>query len=174
MKVKNGCLVELEYELRNSDGELIEASTDGSLMTYLHGNGEIPPSLEQKLDGADIGQRLVVTLPPGEAYGEFNPDGIVTVPRSEFPADAEIVPGDWVSVELTDEDEGGGEASESGAAEEKPGEMEMRVVEISPEAIVLDANHPLAGEEVTFDLKVVSVRTATQAEIEARLPTTSE
>ena len=50
----------------------------------------------------------------------------------------------------------------------------MRVVEISPEAIVLDANHPLAGEEVTFDLKVVNVRTATQAEIDARQRTVSE
>jgi FKBP-type peptidyl-prolyl cis-trans isomerase SlyD len=79
------------------------------------------------------------------------------VPRSEFPEDAEIVPGDWVSIEVSG-DEG----------EEAKGEMEMRVVEIAPEAITLDANHPLAGEEITFDLKVAAVRKATPEEIESR------
>jgi FKBP-type peptidyl-prolyl cis-trans isomerase 2 len=81
----------------------------------------------------------------------------VAVPRSEFPEDAEIVPGDWVSIEVSGEE-----------GEEKKGEMEMRVVEIAPEAITLDANHPLAGEEITFDLRIKSVRKASRDEIEAR------
>ncbi|MBK7643016.1 MAG: peptidylprolyl isomerase [Planctomycetes bacterium] len=157
MKIEPGCLIELEYELRNSKGEVIETSKSGSLMTYLHGNEEIPPRLEQSLAGHDVGEKVVVTLPPGDAYGEFNPDGIVAVPRSEFPEDAEIVPGDWVSIEVSGEE-----------GEEKKGEMEMRVIEIAPEAITLDANHPLAGEEITFDLKVASVRKATAEEIESR------
>lgn len=157
MKIEDGCLIELEYELRNSKGEVIESSTTGTLMTYLHGNEEIPPKLEGQLVGRDVGEKVVVTLAPVDAYGEFNPDGIVAVPRSEFPEDAEIVPGDWVSIEVSGEE---GEGSK--------GEMEMRVVEIAPEAITLDANHPLAGEEITFDLKVRSVRKASQDEIEAR------
>ena len=157
MKIEAGCLIELEYELRNAKGEVIESSSSGTLMSYLHGNEEIPPKLESQLVGHDVGDKVVVTLAPADAYGEFNPDGIVAVPRSEFPEDAEIVPGDWVSIEVSG-DEG----------EEVKGEMEMRVVEIAPEAITLDANHPLAGEEITFDLKVASVRKATQAEIDAR------
>ena len=157
MKIKQGCFVELEYELRNSKGEVIESSQGGALMTYLHGNGEIPPKLEAQLDGKALGERVVVTLPPADAYGEFKPDGIVAVPRSEFPEDAEIVPGDWVSVEVT-EDEGEG----------VKGEMEMRVVEIAPEAITLDANHPLAGQSVTFDIRVIGVREASAEEIEKR------
>jgi FKBP-type peptidyl-prolyl cis-trans isomerase SlyD len=157
LKIESGCLIELEYELRNSKGEVIEASTAGALMTYLHGNEEIPPKLEGQLTGRDVGEKVVVTLAPADAYGEFNPDGIVAVPRSEFPEDAEIVPGDWVSIEVSGEE-----------GEEAKGEMEMRVVEIAPEAITLDANHPLAGEEITFDLKVASVRKATAEEIEAR------
>ena len=157
MKIETGCLIELEYELRNSKGEVIETSAAGSLMTYLHGNEEIPPKLENQLAGRDVGEKVVVTLAPADAYGEFNPDGIVAVPRSEFPEDAEIVPGDWVSIEVSGEE-----------GEETKGEMEMRVVEIAPEAITLDANHPLAGEEITFDLKVASVRKASADEIEAR------
>ncbi len=157
MKIEDGCLIELEYELRNSKGEVIETSSAGSLMSYLHGNEEIPPKLEKQLAGRDVGEKVVVTLAPVDAYGEFNPDGIVAVPRSEFPEDAEIVPGDWVSIEVSGEE-----------GEEPKGEMEMRVVEIAPEAITLDANHPLAGEEITFDLKVASVRKATQPEIDAR------
>lgn len=157
MKIEDGCLIELEYELRNSKGEVIETSSAGALMSYLHGNEEIPPKLESQLAGRDVGEKIVVTLAPADAYGEFNPDGIVAVPRSEFPEDAEIVPGDWVSIEVSGEE-----------GEEPKGEMEMRVVEIAPEAITLDANHPLAGEEITFDLKVASVRKATQPEIDAR------
>lgn len=157
MKIEDGCLIELEYELRNSKGEVIESSTAETLMTYLHGNEEIPPKLEKQLAGRDVGEKVVVTLAPVDAYGEFNPDGIVAVPRSEFPEDAEIVPGDWVSIEVSGEE-----------GEESKGEMEMRVVEIAPEAITLDANHPLAGEEITFDLKVASVRKAEQPEIDAR------
>jgi FKBP-type peptidyl-prolyl cis-trans isomerase SlyD len=157
VKIEDGCLIELEYELRNSKGEVIETSSAGALMSYLHGNEEIPPKLESQLAGRDVGEKIVVTLAPADAYGEFNPDGIVAVPRSEFPEDAEIVPGDWVSIEVSGEE-----------GEEPKGEMEMRVVEIAPEAITLDANHPLAGEEITFDLKVASVRKATQPEIDAR------
>lgn len=157
MKIRSGCIVELEFELRNGEGELVEDSREAGALTYLHGNDEIPPGLEKELDGVEEGARIEVTLPPGEAYGDYNPDGIVSVPRSEFPEDAEIVPGDWVDVTVADEEEGGGSA-----------EMEMRVVEISPESIVLDANHPLAGQQVTFDLRVVSVRPATDEEIEAR------
>lgn len=159
MKIRSNCIVELEYELRDAKGEVVEASKDGGSLTYLHGNEEIPPGLEEQLDGIEEGAEIEITLPPGEAYGDYNPDGIVSVPRSEFPKDAEIVPGDWISVILSQEEDG----------EEKPGEeMEMRVIEISPEAIVLDANHPLAGQEVTFDLRVVSVRPASPEEIEER------
>ena len=80
------------------------------------------------------------------------------MPRSQFPPDAEVVPGDWISVALVeDAEEGDGE-----------NEIEMRVVEISPESIVLDANHPLAGRAVTFRLEVLTVRSPTEAELTER------
>jgi FKBP-type peptidyl-prolyl cis-trans isomerase SlyD len=152
-------MVELEYELRNSDGNPIENTQNEGSITYLHGNEEIPPALEAELEGIEEGAEVEITLAPGVAYGDYNPDGLVSVPRSEFPVDAEIVPGDWVSVQLSEEHDG----------EEVVGEeMEMMVKEISPEAITLDANHPLAGQQVTFEVRIISVRTASEAEIAAR------
>lgn len=157
MKIASGCIVEIDYELRDAEGELVEDASDGGRMTYLHGNEEIPEGLEKELEGREVGAELHVSLPPGQAYGEYNPAGIVAVPRDHFPPDAEIVPGDWIDVRLADED---GEEREDGEA------LEMKVVEISPEAIVLDANHPLAGQACSFDVKVVSVREASAEEIE--------
>ena len=158
MKITNGCLVELAYELLDDKKELVESSQDEENMVYLHGAGEIPPALERRLEGAGQGEHMEVDLAAGEAYGEYNPEGLITVPRSQFPADAEVVPGDWISVALVgDADEGDGE-----------NEIEMRVVEISPESIVLDANHPLAGRAVTFRLEVLTVRSPTEAELTER------
>ena len=157
MKIHAGCLVELEYELRDSEGGVVEKSEQDGPMVYLHGNDEIPKPLEQELEGREKGDVLEVSLPAGAAYGEYNPDGLVTVPREQFPPDAEIVPGDWIDVTLSDEE---GEEPEDAES------IEMKVVEISPEAIVLDANHPLAGKACVFDLTVLSVREASAEEIE--------
>jgi len=159
VKIRAGCFVELAYELRGEGGDLVEHSAEDGPMVYLHGNEEIPAKIEGELEGREKGDVLEVSLPPGAAYGEYNPDGLVTVPREQFPPDAEIVPGDWIYVTLADQ-----EGKEPDEAES----LEMRVVEISPEAIVLDANHPLAGKSCTFDLKVVSVRMGSAEEIEAR------
>ena len=155
MKIKNGCIVELSYQLKDEDGGVVEASADGGPMSYLHGYGEIPPGLEKKLDGVEAGAELKVTLLPGEAFGDYDPDKILAVPRDQFPADAEIVPGDMITVSVADDDD----------PEAETGEMDTRVVEISPDAIVLDANHPYAGKRMTFDLRVLSVRAASEEEL---------
>jgi len=157
LKIRKGCIVDLVYELKDSGGEVVESADASDPMTYLHGYGEIAPGLEEELDGVEEGAVLEIELPPGKAYGEYNPDGIVAVPRSEFPADAEIVPGDWISVQIK-QDEDSDEVED----------LEMKVMEISPDSITLDANHPLAGQQVTFDIRVLGVREASPDEIEKR------
>jgi FKBP-type peptidyl-prolyl cis-trans isomerase SlyD len=159
VKITRGAFVSLTYRIRNQDGEVVESSDEDGPMAYLHGYAEVPAGLEEALDGKQAGDDVIVTLPPGEAYGDYNPDGILPVARDQFPEDAEIVPGDVIPVQIQQEDDD----------PEAEGEMiDMRVLEISPEAIVLDANHPLAGQEVTFDVRVVAVRPATPDEIEER------
>lgn len=155
MKIKNGCIVELSYQLKDEEGAVVEQSGEDGPMSYLHGYGEIPPGLEKKLDGVEAGAEFEVTLAPGEAFGDYDPEKILAVPRDQFPADAEIVPGDTITVSVADDED----------PEAETGEMDTRVVEISPDAIVLDANHPYAGKQMTFDLRVLSVRAASEEEL---------
>ena len=152
MKIQNDCIVEISYELYDATGQLAESSKEDGNVKYMQGLGEILPGLESALEGHGAGEHLQVEIGAADAFGDYDPEGLISVPRSEFPPDAEIVPGDWIAVSVSDEGEG----------EE---ELEMRVVEISPEAVVLDANHPLAGKSVKFEVDVISVRAATPEEL---------
>lgn len=174
MKIRPGCIVELDYELRDGEGQVFESSKEEGRMRYLHGNEEIPAGIEGRLEGAQEGDKMEIALAAGEAYGQYDPEGILSIPRENFPPDAEIVPGDWIEVtvqhetEEEEEEEEGEEDEEDEDEEPDTHVMEMRVLEISPEAIVLDANHPLAGKPVVFDLEVISVRQASAEEIAER------
>ena len=81
----------------------------------------------------------------GVAFGDFDPDGLVTVPRDQFPEDADVQVNDIIPVTIEDDD---------GNQEE----IEMRVQEINADAVIMDMNPPLAGKEATFQVKVLSVR----------------
>ncbi|MCI0549292.1 MAG: hypothetical protein L0027_18655, partial [Candidatus Rokubacteria bacterium] len=91
---------------------------------------------------------LEVTLAPAEAFGEYNPEGLVSVPRADLPPDVELVRDEWITVVVHGDE----------AGEEEVGEMDMRIVEAGGDEVILDANHPLAGQAVTFKLEVLSVR----------------
>lgn len=145
MKIRNACVVELAYVISRPDGEVLETSDDSGPLEYVHGEGELPPALEDALEGRERGDEVEVDLAPGEAFGDYDADGIVMVPRSELPPDVELVSGEWITVTV---DDGDGEREE----------LEMRIVEASAESVVLDANHPLASEAVRFQVRVLSVR----------------
>jgi len=159
MRVTRDCWVELEYELRDEDGQLVEVDDDEPVR-YLHGHDEILPGLERALDGRESGDRFEVSLTPQDAFGPHDPEAIIAVPRSEFPPNAEIVPGDLIEIEVTLDEESGGDG--------EPESVEARVVEISPEAVVLDGNHPLAGRTLVCSGKLLSVMNATPDEIAER------
>jgi FKBP-type peptidyl-prolyl cis-trans isomerase 2 len=148
LKISSGTLVELSYVIESPDGEVLESSEQSGPLDYQHGQGELPPALEEALEGKQPGEDVTVSLGPGEAFGEYNVDGLVSVPRAEFPEDAELVVGDHISVTV--------EESESG----EPEELSMRIAEVSPEAVVLDANHPLADQAVVFRVQVLGVAPA--------------
>ena len=154
MKITANCIVEIEIELRDEDGEIALTTDDDGPIEYLHGGDDLPmPGLEKALEGAEVGAQLELSLESDDAFGPYDYDCLISVPRSEFPPDAEIVPGDIIPVELSD-DEGG-----------EMGETDMCVESISEEAIVLDANHPLAGQTVGCKVKVLAVRAATEEEL---------
>jgi len=146
MKIAPGSRVALRYRLFDGEGELIESSDDGELMEFVQGAEEVAEGLERALEGKVVGDQVRVVLPPEEAFGVFDPGLLVSVPRSEIPPEVELTVGEFLPVELED-------APEDLADEE----VEFRIVEVGEDEVVLDANHPLAGETVTFALEVVSV-----------------
>ncbi len=149
MKIAKGHVVAVDYSLHLGNGEVVDASEPGEPLTYLHGEGQIVPGLESALEGLDVGESRKVVVAPDQGYGARDPRGIQEVPRGAFPADLEFRPG----LELTAEGEDG-----------EPVPFTIR--EVKPESVVIDLNHPLAGETLHFDVTVREVRAATAEELE--------
>ena len=156
MIIAKGLLVELEYQLLDEEGTTVESSVDEGPMIYVQGEGHVPPALEARLEGATIGDELKVTLEPGDAFGQYDPEGLLSVPRADFPPDAELEVGEWIEIVV---------APEEGDEEVEQGELQARVVELSDESVVLDTNFPLAGKRITFDVVVVDVREPTEEDL---------
>jgi len=148
MKIAKDHAVLFDYEVRNSRAEILDSSAQGGVpMAYVHGYTSIIPGLEKALEGKAVGEKLNVVVPPVEAYGLRDERRMGKVDRSIFPQGAEIKPG--MRFRAT---------SEHGADN-------VVVVAVEGDTITVDANHPLAGETLTFDVTVRDVRPATPEEI---------
>lgn len=142
-------VVSLDYTLRLDDGEVIDSSSGREPLEFIQGQGQIIPGLEQELYGMEVGDEKAVTVTPEAGYGERQDDRVQTVPSNAFPDDMELEEG--MQVRLQD--------SNSGQV------FEAVVEEIEPDGVVLDFNHPLAGETLHFDVKIADVRDATDDEL---------
>jgi len=148
LSVEKDVVVSLEYVLRLDDGEVVDAS-EGEPLEYLHGYGQIIPGLEKALVGLTLGDSKKVVVPPKEAYGDMNMEAFEIVPRSMFPDDLELEEG--LQLSLRD-----AETNEPFAAS---------VAEVREKEVMLDFNHPLAGETLHFDVKIPALRRATEEEL---------
>lgn len=137
--ITNGCTVAIEYTLTLETGEIISTATEDRPLVYEHGRGEILPALEQVLNGLDVDDRKEVHLLPEQAFGTEDPSLIESVAIDSIPEHARR-PG--VQLEVTNE---AGKRSI------------IRVVEVHRNHILLNLNHPLAGEAVRFDVHVLGV-----------------
>ena len=162
MKISDGLLIELDYVLKVADDEIVETSEEEGPLVYLHGNEEIPARLEAALEGLEVGEKLELTLEPGDAFGDYDIEALTSLPRADFPPETELEKDQWIQIEVELE----GEEGEEDAA--GTFDVDMRVVEVSDEAVVLDANHPLAGETITYSVEVRSVRRLSPEELEKR------
>ena len=147
MQIERGRVVTLAYELKNANGNALE--DEGAELAYLHGGyGGIFPKVEDALEGKEVGHEMSLTLEPEDAFGEYDAELIRVEPRDRFPEALEIgmqfegVPGD-------DED----------AA------RIYTVTDIAADKVVVDANHPYAGERVWFSCSVKEIRKATPDEL---------
>ncbi len=152
MKIQDKSKVEFSYTIEDLEGEVLESSDENAPMDYTHGEGDLPPKLEEALTGQAEGDRVAVEFGPGECYGDKDPEMIFTVPRSEFPEDLDIEVGEFLSLAVEDDEQG--KADLEG---EEMTYLEARVLEVNPEAVILDANHPLAGIPIRFRVKVLAV-----------------
>ena len=148
MKITDGIYVELDYQLLDREGEVIETSNDAGRLVYTHGAEEIPPPLEAALEGACEGDIREVRLEPADAFGERDLESIFSVPTDLLGEGTVPRSGDWIDMVVAPED--GDEFTE-------PYELEAQVVSVEDDAVILDTNHPLAGQEVTFQVTVATV-----------------
>ena len=141
-------VISFHYTVKDSAGKVLDSSNGGDPMAFLTGHQQIIPGLEKELMGMNKGDEKSVTVSAEEAYGPRRDEMIQQVPRSELPEDLSI--GQMFSVSTDD----------SG----QPTHL-VTVVEFNDEVVTLDANHPLAGQDLSFDVAVTEVRDATAEEV---------
>jgi FKBP-type peptidyl-prolyl cis-trans isomerase SlyD len=142
-------VVSIDYTLRLDDGEIVDTSEGGEPLTFLQGRGTIIQGLEKELYGMTVGDEKKVVVPAAQGYGESNPDDFQRFPRDMFPGDLELEEG--MGLRLVESDTG------------RP--VEAYVAEVGADDVLLDFNHPLAGETLFFDVKIAGLRKATEEEL---------
>lgn len=148
MQIEKNTVVAIDFSLKDETDQLIDASTDGDPLIYLHGHKNIVPGLEAALEGKAQGDELQVHLNPNEAFGEHNPELRQKVPENAFQGVEELSEGMQFQ------------------AEGPNGQMVVEVVDIQEDGILIDGNHPLAGKQLNFDVKVKELREATEDEVQ--------
>jgi FKBP-type peptidyl-prolyl cis-trans isomerase SlyD len=148
MTISQHKVVSIHYKVADAaNAEVIDSSAGGEPMTYLHGAQNIISGLEQALEGKAVGDELVVTVEPADAYGEYSEDRVQQVPVEAFAEMEKVEPGMVVT------------------AQAEGGQVNLVVTEVDETTVTVDANHPLAGKSLTFDVKVEAVRDASDEEI---------
>lgn len=143
MKIEKDKMVQLHYTLKNSANEILDSSEGIEPLPYLHGNGMLIAGLEKALEGKEVGEKFSVAIEPEEAYGLRSEELVIEVDRNQFE--------DGSQIEVGMQFDAGGRIVE--------------VKAIDGDKITIDANHPLAGEKLFFDVEIVEVRDATAEEL---------
>lgn len=146
--VQDGVVVSMEYTLR-VDGEVIDSSEGQEALQFLVGHGNIISGLEREMVGMKVGDSKDVIIAPADGYGEYDDEAFIDVPRGEFPKDMPVEEGLELSVR---DDEGQSRYA--------------RIDSVEADTVRLNFNHPLAGDELHFNVKVVALREPTGEELE--------
>ena len=147
MKISADKVVSIDYTLKDDDGDVVDSSEGQQPLQYLHGHGQIVPGLERELEGRENGDAFQVKVPPAQGYGDHDPEKVIHVPRSDLPADLDPQPGMRLVAEGPNDEQ-----------------VPLWIVEVSAGDVTMDANHPLAGQTLHFDIQIRDVRDATDEE----------
>lgn len=140
-QVVEGNVVSIYYQGSLDDGTVFDETEKGEPLEFIAGGEEVIEGISQAVIGMSVGDKKRVEVPPEKAYGYHDPELEQTIPRSELPEDVEV--GDQLTATAEDE--------------EDDEEFVVWVLELNDDEAVIDANHPLAGETLFFDIELVAV-----------------
>lgn len=149
MKIEADKVVSIDYTLKDDQGTVIDTSNERGPLSFIFGSGTIIPGLENELEGREKGDSFSVTVEPKDGYGEYDDTMMFEVGKDQFQDSSQIEEGMQVQ------------------AQNNQGQVQILTVKsIGDEKVTLDANHPLAGQKLFFDVSVNDVRDATEEEID--------
>lgn len=152
MNISKNLVVSFDYTLKNGNNEILDSSSGSGPLSYLHGHENIISGLEKVLEGKTEDDAFTVTVPAAEAYGERDERLVANIPLENF------------------EDPGMVEEGMQFQAETPDGNQIVTVTKVAGDTATIDANHPLAGMDLTFDVKIISIREASDEELEQGHP----
>jgi FKBP-type peptidyl-prolyl cis-trans isomerase SlyD len=147
MQIEPGKIVTLDFTITNTNGRVLDTSKGAEPLVFMHGTGVLVRGLEDALLGKSPGDFLHITLPPERAYGIRHNELLKAVPRADFASFPNIIPG-----------------MQFEAQDSKGFTVLCTIRAVTPESIILDSNHPLAGQTLDFDVTVLDVREASPQE----------
>ncbi len=148
MTIKQDSVVTFHYTLKDDGGTVIDSSDGGEPLAYLHGHGNIVPGLEKELTGRTAGDKLSVKVSPAEGYGEYEEGMVQRIPRRQLKGISKV----YVGMPLH--------------AQTPNGPRQVTVTQVLGDTVTIDANHPLAGKNLNFDIAITEVRDATAEELQ--------
>lgn len=148
VQITKDAVVTIDYTLTDDDGQVLDTSEGRGPLPYMHGRGGIIPGLEAELEGKTEGDAFQVQVPPEKGYGMRNEQNVQLVPRAQMPEGMDPQIGQQLQVQGPN------------------GKFLVTVTEVLETEVRLDANHPLAGVRLNFDVTVRGVREATAEELE--------
>jgi FKBP-type peptidyl-prolyl cis-trans isomerase 2 len=139
-QVKSGDTIKVHYHGKLTSGETFDSSEGREPLEFEVGSGMVIKGFDDGVTGMNVGEKKTVNIPVDEAYGPRNPEMVIEMPKERFPQDMEIA----VGMPL-------------GMSDQNGQQYQVTIVEIKEEVVMLDANHPLAGQDLTFDLELVEI-----------------
>ena len=137
---KQGDTVHVHYTGRLDDGTVFDSSEDKDPLAFVLGTGHVIPGFEKAVEGLSVGEKVSTTIAPEDAYGPRSEELVLTVPHEKFPGNETPKPGQRFEMSTPDGQR-----------------MPVTVTEVKDETVEIDANHPLAGRQLKFDLELVKI-----------------
>jgi FKBP-type peptidyl-prolyl cis-trans isomerase SlyD len=147
MKVEKNRVVAIDYTLTDDNKQVMDSSSGSEPLEYLHGHGSIVPGLERALEGREAGDKITVTVPAGDAYGERDEKLVMSVPLSRFDGIEPVEEGMQFEAQTPE------------------GRRVVTVTGVNDKTVTIDGNHPLAGMDLNFEVTIKSIREANAEEL---------